>query len=86
MLLVYRLVKTLHASKIWVSNLKMLDGLEVNSALSAGYKPVALDPTQEIVISAQNLADRYQVDPKHRDATVTFALQLFDRLKKNCTA
>lgn len=81
-LLVYRLVKTLHASKIWVSNLKMLDGLEVNSALSAGYKPVALDPTQEIVISAQNLADRYQVDPKHRDATVTFALQLFDRLKK----
>ena len=81
-LLVYRLVKTLHVEKIWVSNLKMLDGLEVDAALEAGYKPVALDPTKEIVISAQNLAERYQVDAKHQKATVTFVLQLFDRLRK----
>ncbi|MFD1484922.1 exopolyphosphatase [Lacticaseibacillus baoqingensis] len=80
-LMVYRLIKTLTAEKIWISNLKMIDGLAVNQALESGYKPVALDPTKEIIMSATNLSDRYQVDPKHRDTTVTFALQLFDRLR-----
>lgn len=81
-LLVYRLVSALNSQQIFISNLKLVDGLEANAAWEAGYKPVHLDPDKEIVISAQNLAERYRVDPKHRDATVDFALQLFDRLKK----
>ena len=81
-MLVWRLAKALRSDQIWLSNLKMLDGIEVNVALDQGYKPVDLDPTKEIVVSAMNLAARYRVDPAHRDATVTFALQLFDRLKK----
>lgn len=81
-MLVWRLAKALRSDQIWLSNLKMLDGIEVNVALDQGYKPVDLDPTKEIVVSAMNLASRYRVDPAHRDATVTFALQLFDRLKK----
>lgn len=80
-LLVYRLVKSLNSERIWISNLKLLDGLEVNAAWDAGYKKGRLDPTKEILMSAQNLADRYQVDPKHRDSTIKFALNLFDRLK-----
>ncbi|WP_125579441.1 Ppx/GppA phosphatase family protein [Lacticaseibacillus suibinensis] len=81
-LLVYRLLKTLNAERVWISNLKLLDGIELSAAGEAGSQAAAIDPTREILISAQNLADRYQVDPKHRDSTVNFALQLFDRLKK----
>ncbi|KRK70463.1 exopolyphosphatase [Lacticaseibacillus nasuensis] len=81
-LLLYRLVKTLNSQRIFISNLKLLDGLEADAAWGAGFRPVTLDPTKEIIQSAQNLADRYQVDVAHRDATVTFVLQLFDRLKK----
>ncbi|WP_179396098.1 exopolyphosphatase [Lacticaseibacillus absianus] len=81
-LLVYRLVKNLHSERLWISNLKLLDGLQVNWAVAAGSKAVTIDPTKEILISARNLADRYQVDVRHRESTVTFALQLFDRLHR----
>lgn len=81
-LLVYRLIKSLNAGEIWISDLKLLDGLEVNAASLAGSKAVTIDPDHEILISARNLAERYMVDPKHRDFTVKYALQLFDRLKK----
>lgn len=82
MLLVNRLVHSLNAQRIFVAKLKLIDGLAVNTALVAGYNLDKVDPTKEILISAQNLAKRYQVDPLHQQATVTFALQLFDRLKK----
>jgi len=81
-LLLNQLVKMLNSQTIWVSNLKLLDGLEINQAIEAGFKPVKFDPNAEIITSAVNLANRYQVDPVHRDTTVKFALQLFDRLKK----
>lgn len=81
-LLVYRLIKSLNSDEIWISDLKLLDGLEVNAASEAGSKAVNIDSDHEILISARNLAERYMVDPKHRDFTVKYALQLFDRLKK----
>ncbi|WP_461225674.1 Ppx/GppA phosphatase family protein [Lacticaseibacillus suihuaensis] len=81
-LLVYRLVQVLKSSRLWISNLKLIDGLEINTAVAANSPAVTIDPTKEILISAQNLSERYQVDIKHRDSTVTFALQLFDRLRR----
>lgn len=81
-LLINRLVQTLHSQTIFVSNLKLLDGVEINASLVQGYKAVSFDPNEEIITSAQNLASRYQVDQKHMATTVDFALTLFDRLKK----
>ncbi|MFD1433308.1 MULTISPECIES: Ppx/GppA phosphatase family protein [Lacticaseibacillus] len=81
-LLLYRLIKNLNSDKVWISNLNLLDGLEVDRAADKGFMHAGFDPDEEIVVSAQNLAERYRVDPKHRDATVQFSLQLFDRLKK----
>lgn len=81
-LLIAQLIETLGGEKIWFSNLKLIDGLEVSTAVAAGTKVGTIDPEEEIRISARNLADRYQVDPAHRDATVLFAGQLFDRLRK----
>ncbi|AGP69502.1 Exopolyphosphatase [Lacticaseibacillus paracasei] len=81
-LLVYRLVETLNSQSIWISDLKAIDGIEVNAAHEGGFKKLGFDPNEEIVISANNLAERYQVDEAHMQATRTVALQLFDRLKK----
>jgi len=81
-LLMNQLVKMLNSQTIWISSLKLLDGVEVNQAIEDGFKPVKFDPNAEIITSAVNLANRYQVDPVHRETTVKFALQLFDRLKK----
>ena len=81
-LLVYRLIETLNSQSIWISDLKAIDGLEVHAAHAGGFKKLGFDPDEEIVISANNLAKRYRVDCDHMQTTRTFALQLFDRLKK----
>lgn len=80
--LIHQLVRHLDPNGIWVSNLRLIDGLEVNAALASGSKVVKFDPTEETVASALTLSNWYHVDEAHRDATVTFALQLFDRLRK----
>ncbi|WDF82298.1 exopolyphosphatase [Lacticaseibacillus pabuli] len=80
--LVHQLIRQLDPDAVSISNLRIIDGLEVNTALAAGSKAVKFDPTDETISSALTLSNWYHVDEAHRDATVTFALQLFDRLHK----
>ena len=82
MTLLNQLVRKLDPDAIWISNLRLIDGLEVNQAIESGSHAVKFDPTEETIASALTLSNWYHVDEKHRDTTVTFALQLFDRLRK----
>jgi exopolyphosphatase/guanosine-5'-triphosphate,3'-diphosphate pyrophosphatase len=82
MTLLNQLVRKLDPDAIWISSLRLIDGLEVNQAIENGSHAVKFDPTEETVASALTLSNWYHVDEKHRDTTVTFALQLFDRLRK----
>ncbi|WP_127848414.1 exopolyphosphatase [Lacticaseibacillus hulanensis] len=81
-LLVHQLVQRLDANAIWRSDLRLIDGLEVNAAVNADSRAVRFDPTESIRASALTLSNWYHVDQLHRDTTVKFALQLFDRLRK----
>lgn len=81
-LLIHQLVQRLDAKDTWRSNLRLIDGLEVNAAVNADSRAVHFDPTETTRASALTLSNWYHVDAKHRDTTVKFALQLFDRLHK----
>ncbi|WP_155286797.1 Ppx/GppA phosphatase family protein [Lacticaseibacillus zhaodongensis] len=82
MMLLHQLVQKLGPESIYSSDLKLIDGLEVNASIISGSKAVKFDPTEETLASALTLSNWYHVDEKHRDCTVRFALQLFDRLHK----
>lgn len=82
MMLLHQLVQKLDPRDIYSSDLKLIDGLEVDAGIINGSKVVKFDPTEETLASALTLSNWYHVDVKHRDTTVAFALQLFDRLRK----
>lgn len=81
LLLLKELFDLLDIDMIWVSALRLADGVAVNHAISEGYQIEDWDRDQATVTSALNLSNRYHVDTAHRDSTVKFSLQLFDRLK-----
>ncbi|KRN27931.1 exopolyphosphatase [Lactobacillus selangorensis] len=76
------LLELLKVKTVYLSQLKLIDGVAVNAAVQNGKKIGSWDSDAETIRSAVNLSNRYHVDPKHRDSTVKFALTLFDRLKK----
>jgi len=79
LLLINELLQLTHAATIWLGNVTVLDGLIVQEAVKLGYKKYNFD--DQIVTAATNLANRYHVEPKHRDLVTKFSLHLFDQLK-----
>lgn len=72
MLLLLHVMSALQVSTLQISDITVLDGLSVNDAQAEA----------DIVTAARGIADRYLVEPVHREIVLTFATQLFDRLKK----
>ncbi|POH12370.1 exopolyphosphatase [Fructilactobacillus sanfranciscensis] len=79
LLLINELLQLTNAEKIWLGNVTVLDGLIIQEAIKLGYKKYNFN--DQIVTAAKNIADRYNVDPKHRDLVTKFSLHLFDQLK-----
>ncbi|VDG17855.1 Ppx/GppA phosphatase family protein [Lactiplantibacillus mudanjiangensis] len=79
LLLINELLQLTNAKTIWLGNVTALDGLIVQEAVKRGYKKYNFN--DQIVTAAKNLANRYNVEPKHRDLVTKFALHLFDQLK-----
>lgn len=78
-LLVRKLLMAVHADKIYLVNLNVLDGLLTNQAIEAGYHKYHFE--NQILASATDLARRYRVEPHHMELVRRFALHLFDQLK-----
>ncbi|ERL64410.1 HD domain-containing protein [Schleiferilactobacillus shenzhenensis] len=82
LMLVHQMMNFFGTSELDITNLKLVDGLAVNYALRQNNAKLLIKPEEQIIRSARALSDRYQVDAAHRDQVTTFALQLFDRLRK----
>ncbi|WP_164511584.1 Ppx/GppA phosphatase family protein [Levilactobacillus cerevisiae] len=78
-LLVRKLLTVVHAEKLHLVNLNVLDGLTTNQAITAGYHKYHFD--NQILAAADDLAQRYRVEPHHMELVRRFALHLFDQLK-----
>ncbi len=72
MLLLLNVMQAINVSSLQISDLTVLDGLSV--------KDVHAD--DDIITAARGIADRYMVEKQHRELVLTYAHQLFDRLKK----
>ncbi|WP_338211031.1 exopolyphosphatase [Lactiplantibacillus paraxiangfangensis] len=79
LLLINELLQLTNAQKIWLGNVTVLDGLIIQEAVKLGYKKYNFN--DQIITAAKNIADRYNVEPKHRDLVTRFSLHLFDQLK-----
>ncbi|MBT9677450.1 exopolyphosphatase [Levilactobacillus brevis] len=79
-LLIKKLLTVVHAEKIQLVNLNIIDGLTTNQAIMAGYHKTAHFENQ-ILASAEDLAQRYRVEPHHMELVRRFALHLFDQLR-----
>ncbi|MBW1604924.1 exopolyphosphatase [Lactobacillus sp. Sy-1] len=82
MTMLHELFKNFDLKNMWVSDLKFIDGLSYDliSRTNGNGKNRVLK--QQILISANNLAKQYQVEPKHQRFVSEFVLQLFDELKR----
>ncbi|ANK61554.1 exopolyphosphatase [Loigolactobacillus backii] len=81
-LLLNELFDTMQIETVWVSNIKLLDGFVVHHAAETGQLKLNWDFNETMISAAKNLAKRYQVDQAHQKKVLTFAVQLFDRLRK----
>lgn len=79
LLLINELLDLTNAETIWLGNVTVLDGLIIQEAVRRGFKKYNFN--DQIVTAAKNIADRYNVEPKHRELVTKFALHLFDQLK-----
>ncbi|WP_288529949.1 HD domain-containing protein [uncultured Secundilactobacillus sp.] len=79
LLMLRRLIKLTNAKELVISDTTVLDGLAINEAIKAGYSNLHF--TEQTIITAQNMADHYGVEPVHRQLVTKFALHLFDQLK-----
>lgn len=72
MLLLLNVMAALNVTALQISDLTVLDGLSVND----------MHAEEDIITAARGIADRYMVEKQHREVVLTYAWQLFDRLKK----
>lgn len=82
MILMKELLGYFQAQTLWMTPLKLIDGIVVNTLQSKQPDGNTLEQEAQIRISAYNLAKRYHVEEKHQQFVVNYSLQLFDRLKK----
>ncbi|MFC6274885.1 exopolyphosphatase [Levilactobacillus tangyuanensis] len=78
-LLVKKLLTVVHADKLHLVNLNVLDGLTTNQAITAGHHKYHFE--NQILAAADDLAQRYRVEPHHMELVRHFSLHLFDQLR-----
>ncbi|AKP63758.1 exopolyphosphatase [Levilactobacillus koreensis JCM 16448] len=78
-LLIQKLLTVVHADKLHLVNLNVLDGLTTNQAIEAGYHKYHFE--NQILAAADDLAHRYRVEPHHMALVRKFSLHLFDQLR-----
>ncbi|WP_232842645.1 MULTISPECIES: HD domain-containing protein [Lactobacillaceae] len=78
-LLIQKLLTVVHADKLYLVNLNVLDGLTTNEEIAAGNHKYHFE--NQILASADDLAQRFRVEPHHMELVRHFALHLFDQLK-----
>lgn len=78
-LLVKKLLTVVHADKLHLVNLNVLDGLTTNQSITAGHHKYHFE--NQILAAADDLAQRYRVEPHHMELVRHFALHLFDQLR-----
>ncbi|CAM3105229.1 Ppx/GppA phosphatase family protein [Leuconostoc rapi] len=72
MLLLMNVMNAIAVDEVNISDLTMLDGLSMKD----------VHDEDDIITAARGIADRYMVEERHREVVLTYAQQLFDRLKK----
>ncbi|MFD1670528.1 exopolyphosphatase [Agrilactobacillus yilanensis] len=82
MILVNQLLKSFDIQTLWVTALKLIDGMTASVLQNKQDLDISLNQKQQILTSARNIAKRYHVEEKHQDFVIKYSLQLFDRLKK----
>lgn len=70
------------AKSITLSDADLADGLIVHELLEMRKKVLDHSFTEDIIVSARNIANRYNCDPEHIMVVERFALHLFDRLRR----
>nr|WP_283163300.1 exopolyphosphatase [Sporolactobacillus mangiferae] len=70
------------AESILLSDADLADGLIVHELLKTHRNVLNHSFTEDIIVSARNIADRYNCDPEHISTVEHFALHLFDRLRR----
>ncbi|MEJ6400051.1 Ppx/GppA phosphatase family protein [Nicoliella lavandulae] len=81
MMLLRELLKNFSIKHMWVSDLKFIDGLSYDLIASSHGNGKEQILNRQILISANNLAKQYKVEPKHQQFVEHFGLQLFDDLQ-----
>ncbi|WP_282709120.1 exopolyphosphatase [Ligilactobacillus sp. Marseille-Q7487] len=79
-LIVNRIIKLLKVDTLMLTTLSVTEGLALQQAIDNGF--VTADFSEMILTSAQNIANRYLTDNRHRMNVKKFALHLFDQLKR----
>ncbi|WP_026039050.1 exopolyphosphatase [Sporolactobacillus vineae] len=69
------------AKDILLSEADLADGLLINDELDHHKRRIDHSFLEDIIISARNIARRYNCDPSHIAIVEKFSLHLFDRLK-----
>lgn len=82
MILINQLLKSFDIQTLWVTALKLIDGMTASVLQDKQGLDISLNQKEQILTSARNIAKRYQVEENHQKFVVKFSLQLFDRLKK----
>ncbi|MET3358248.1 UNVERIFIED_ORG: exopolyphosphatase/guanosine-5'-triphosphate,3'-diphosphate pyrophosphatase [Leuconostoc holzapfelii] len=72
MLLLMNVMQATNVKTVQISDLTVLDGLIVQDVRD----------DNDIITAARGIADRYMVEENHREIVLTYANQLFDRLKR----
>lgn len=81
-LLLDQIFDQLATKKIWLTDVRMIDGFVAYLSQEQQAYKTTWDFQQAILDSARQLAHQYQVDERHQKQVLLFAGQLFDRLKK----
>lgn len=72
----------LHVKTVHLTDFKVIDGCVADEEAKQHKQPRNRDAVSQVMLgAAYELADRFNVDEQHQDSVVTFATQLFDRLK-----
>lgn len=69
------------AKSILFSEADLADGLLIHDELDHHKRRVEHSFTEDVIVSARNIAERYNCDARHIEIVEKFALHLFDRLK-----
>lgn len=76
-----KMLEMTDAKSILLSEADLADGILVHDELDNHRRAMEHSFTEDIIVSARNIAERYKCDTRHIEIVEKFSLHLFDRLK-----